>query len=299
MRSRHRNIPVGKNYQWSLGIQREIGAIVLEASYVANHGTGLPYPIDINQIPQSKLGLLPVQNNRPFPQYTSIGGGYFDAYSNYNSLQLSFRKRFGHGISMDTNYVWSKMMSSYDSSGWGSRNGTNTIQNSFDRKSTYARSNFDVPQNWKGSVVYALPFGKGQKFVNHGGVVDAIVGGWQLSSLFMYQSGNVFSFTAVTHYRLSLVYRAAGRTADAQRELAEFQRLKENEGAAQTGLPGHAPATGETGAARYGNREIGQIPSGPDRDRYGPATEVFLEAGFPRIEGVGYSPYTAVIQAPV
>jgi hypothetical protein len=34
-------------------------------------------------------------------------------------------------------------------------------------------------------------------------------------------------FTAVTHYRLSLVYRAAGRTADAQRESAEFQRLKD------------------------------------------------------------------------
>jgi tetratricopeptide (TPR) repeat protein len=34
-------------------------------------------------------------------------------------------------------------------------------------------------------------------------------------------------FTAVTHYRLSLVYRASGRDADAQRELAEFQRLKD------------------------------------------------------------------------
>ena len=34
-------------------------------------------------------------------------------------------------------------------------------------------------------------------------------------------------FTAATHYRLSLVYRAAGRISDAQRELAEFQRLKD------------------------------------------------------------------------
>ena len=34
-------------------------------------------------------------------------------------------------------------------------------------------------------------------------------------------------FTAAAHYRLSLVYRAAGRTADAQKELAEFQRLKD------------------------------------------------------------------------
>src|SRR6185437_13596541 len=34
-------------------------------------------------------------------------------------------------------------------------------------------------------------------------------------------------FTAAAHYRLSLVYRSTGRTEDAQRELAEFQRLKD------------------------------------------------------------------------
>jgi Tfp pilus assembly protein PilF len=33
-------------------------------------------------------------------------------------------------------------------------------------------------------------------------------------------------FTAAAHYRLALVYRATGRTAEAQRELAEFERLK-------------------------------------------------------------------------
>jgi hypothetical protein len=134
-----------------------------------------------------------VQNYRPYPQYSAINGNYFDAYSNYDSLQLSFRKRFAHGFSLDTNYVWSKMLSSYDSSGWGSRNGTNNIQNSFARNTTYSLSNFDVPQNWKGSVVYALPFGKGKKLLNRGGVLDAIVGGWQASSLFLYQSGNVFT----------------------------------------------------------------------------------------------------------
>ena len=66
-----RHIPVGKNYQWSFSVQREIGSMVVEAAYVANHGTGLPYPIDINQIPVASLGLLPVQNYRAFPQYTS------------------------------------------------------------------------------------------------------------------------------------------------------------------------------------------------------------------------------------
>src|SRR5579863_4590430 len=74
----------------------------------------------------SPLGLLPVQNYRPYPQYSAINGNYFDAYSKYDSRQLSFQTRFARGLSFNSNYVWSKFLSSYDSSGWGSRNGINT-----------------------------------------------------------------------------------------------------------------------------------------------------------------------------
>jgi tetratricopeptide (TPR) repeat protein len=44
---------------------------------------------------------------------------------------------------------------------------------------------------------------------------------------YLKRSAQIEPFTAVTHYRLSLVYRASGRSADAQKELAEFQRLKD------------------------------------------------------------------------
>ncbi len=44
---------------------------------------------------------------------------------------------------------------------------------------------------------------------------------------YLKRSAQLEPFTAVTHYRLSLVYRASGRSADAQKELAEFQRLKD------------------------------------------------------------------------
>ncbi len=189
-----RNIPVGKNYEWTVSVQRELHTgMVVEASYVGNHGTGLPYPVNINQVPQASLGLLPVQNYRPFPQYSAINGNYFDAHSNYDALQLQFEKRFARGFLFKSNYAWSKFLSNYDSSGWGSRNGTNTIQNSFARNSTYSLSNFDVPQSWKGTVVYALPFGKGQALLNRGGVTNMILGGWQVSSEYLWQSGNVFT----------------------------------------------------------------------------------------------------------
>ena len=105
-------------------------------------------------------------------------------------MQLSFRKRFAHGLSLDTNYVWSKMLSSYDSSGWGSRNGTNTIQSSFDRNASYGLSNFDIPHARKGSVVYALPFGKGKLSYRP---LDRVIGGWTFGSIMVWQSGAPFS----------------------------------------------------------------------------------------------------------
>jgi len=146
-------------------------------------------------VPENRLGPGDAQSRRPYPQFLSISGNFFNAISNYDALQLSLKKRFSQGLSFDINYTWSKMLSSMDSAGWGSRGGSQVYQRSFSPESHYSLSNFDVPHNFKGDVVYTLPFGKGQKFADRGGVVDAIIGGWRLSSLFLVQSGNVFTPT--------------------------------------------------------------------------------------------------------
>jgi hypothetical protein len=52
-------------------------------------------------------------------------------------------------------------------------------------------SAFHVPQRFVASILYTLPFGKGQHFLNHGGVVNQVVGGWQLSTITTLQSGGV------------------------------------------------------------------------------------------------------------
>ena len=187
--------PVAKNHQWSFSIQRELGSMVVEAAYVGSHGSDLPFPVDINQVPEDKLGPGDAQSRRPYPQFLGISGNRFNAISNYNAMQLSVKKRFAQGLTFDVNYTWSKMMSSMDSAGWGSRGGSQVYQRAHSPDSHYSLSNFDVPHNFKGSVVYTLPFGKGQKFADRGGVVDAIIGGWRLSSLFVTQSGNVFTPT--------------------------------------------------------------------------------------------------------
>ncbi len=189
--------PVGRVYQWTASVQRRFGGVVMEAAYVGSHGNGLEFQENINQLPANKLG----QGNsaRPFPQFLAIGPsvpggltGRFDNYSNYGSAQLSLKKRFGHGLNAEISYVWSRMKDQQDTSGWGSHYGNAVYQDAFDPAANYALSNFDVPHVVKGFWVYQIPLGKGHSVLNNS-AGDAVLGGWQVSSTFIFQSGNPFT----------------------------------------------------------------------------------------------------------
>jgi hypothetical protein len=187
--------PVGGSYQWNLSMQRQIGTNMVTAlSYVASHGHDLPFPVDINQVPKEKLSANDT-GSRPFTQYQGIQGSTNNAMSNYHSLQATLQKRMSNGLNFDVNYVWSHFLSEMDSSGWGSRAGTQNYQDAYNPRANYSNSNFDVRNAFKGSVVYQLPFGRGRKFLNTNAVVDALVGGWQTSGTLVLQSGQPFTVT--------------------------------------------------------------------------------------------------------
>ena len=195
--------PVGGSYQWNLSLQEQINPnLVVEMTYIGNHGHDLPFIVDINQVPESRLAEAAATNNtsglRPYPQFGNIFGSTNNALSNYNSLQASAKLRATHGLSFDFNYAWSHFLSEFESSGWGSRAGAKNYQRSFDPSANYANSNFDVRNALKGSAIYQLPFGKGRAFVNNNTLLDAIIGGWQTSGTLVVQSGQPFTVTMQT-----------------------------------------------------------------------------------------------------
>ncbi|HEY6375881.1 MAG TPA: carboxypeptidase regulatory-like domain-containing protein, partial [Edaphobacter sp.] len=196
--------PVGGSYQWNLSIQEELNPnLAVELAYVGSHGHDLPFPVDINQIPENKLSA----NNkafRPFPQFGNIFGSTNNALSNYNSFQASIQKRLSHGVSFDANYVWAHFLSEMDSSGWGSRAGAQNYQRSFDPSANYGNSNFDVRNAFKGSAIYQLPFGKGRTFVNNNTLLDVLIGGWQTSGTLVVQSGQPFTVSMKTDNSFAL-----------------------------------------------------------------------------------------------
>src|SRR5208337_73736 len=60
-------------------------------------------------------------------------------------------------------------------------------------RANYGLSTIDLPQTLNGAFIYQLPFGAGKRFVKQGGVLGAMVGGWQVSSMFQLHSGSPFT----------------------------------------------------------------------------------------------------------
>jgi hypothetical protein len=191
--------PIPENYQWTIAMERAFGAnMVAELAYVGNHGKNLNFPVDINQVPEDKLGPNDISagtNARPYPQYQQIKGSTNNAISNYNALQARVEKRMSSGLYLNVNYTWSHFLDDQDSSGWGSRGGWQNYQNAHDPHANYGNSNFDIRNMFKGQVVYLLPLGRGRQFLNNNSFLDAVIGGWQTSATFIAQGGNPFTLT--------------------------------------------------------------------------------------------------------
>jgi len=188
--------PVGTMKQWSLSIQHQLGAnMEAEVAYIGSHGSHLAFPVDINQIPLSRLSPTAGQADRPYPQFKGLSGNTNNAISNYNSFQAQIQRRFSGGLSFSGNYTWSHFLDDQDSSGWGSRGGTQVYQNAYSPSANYGNSNFDQRHAVKGSVVYDLPFGRGRHFLNDNSFVDAIIGGWQSAATLVAHGGQPFTVT--------------------------------------------------------------------------------------------------------
>jgi hypothetical protein len=138
-------------------------------------------------------------NNQAISMYgwSSVGN------SSYHALQASLRKQFSHGVQFDFNYTFSK---SIDITSAASRVGFSVygyqniglvgsrLANDFSPNLARAVSDYDLTHQVNANWIVDLPVGKGRAFAHDSGkVVDALLGGWQLTGLARWTSGFPFS----------------------------------------------------------------------------------------------------------
>ena len=153
--------------------------------------------------PESRYGdpQLPLLNLlRPYPQFDGAfqGMAKLIAQSWYNALQVVFQKREGKYLNLEGNYTWSK---NTDNSSTGFNAFVGTLNNGNPQeldnlKAEWSVSANDATNRFVLAAVLNLPVGRGTLVgANMSRALDAVVGGWQLTTLTTFQTGQPLDIT--------------------------------------------------------------------------------------------------------
>jgi hypothetical protein len=113
--------------------------------------------------------------------------------STYHAGSVEIRRRFRRGLNFQGSYTFSKVLTDYgaDTNVGAARffPYLDNAQPGLER----ARANFDLSHAFKANFLYELPFGKGHTWTPSSGLLNRLVSGWTMSSIFTWQSGAPFS----------------------------------------------------------------------------------------------------------
>jgi hypothetical protein len=151
---------------------------VVNIAYVGTSGTNLSsyYPYNLYQFTSG------IQN---FPTLGGINYNNYDGKSNYNGLQLHVEHRMATGLTATGSYAFSHTL---DDSPGAFQGQTAALY--YNPMAGYGNSSQDIRQVFSTSMLYLLPFGRGQKFGGTASIpMDWLIGGWQTSLTSIVQGG--------------------------------------------------------------------------------------------------------------
>jgi hypothetical protein len=182
--------------QYSLSIDHEFqGGYGTRISYIGLETHDLVWAPNLNDLAYSSTTSAYNQplSARPFPNWGTINTRSTGANASYNSLQLEASHRYAHGLTFDSNYTLAKNLADNqgpDSSGFSGEVGGSRASYGRDRTVDFGQVYGTRRHRWSTTMVYELPVGRGRQFgSNMNRLEDAVVGGWQLSNIFLWQSG--------------------------------------------------------------------------------------------------------------
>jgi hypothetical protein len=174
--------------QWNVSYQRQIKPNwLVSATYMGNKTTHIWTSEDINPgvyIAGSSANInlrrvLYLQNPTVGSFYSNIWMADQNANARYNGLLLSVQHRLSHGVTLLTNYTWSRCISDVD---YGYSDGASYYENPYNRAADHGNCNFDVRQHTNTSLIMLSPV-QGRAFAQR------LLEGWQLSPIVSAQTG--------------------------------------------------------------------------------------------------------------
>ena len=228
-----RKLGSGYVQQWNLAVQRELMRdLSIEVAYTGSVITRVGIPdTNLNQLTAAQLaqgsaltatvtnpyfGQIPISSSiggrtvsaaqllKPYPRFLTVASFRKNTgRTNYNAAEVKVEKRTSYGLTALFSYTHSKLMddasSVFDSSVLTGPVANFPVADSFNPSLERDASLGDMPNITVGSVVYAIPMGRGHQ-IAHSGVLAYLLGGWNANGIVTLQSGMPFAITQATNF---------------------------------------------------------------------------------------------------
>jgi Carboxypeptidase regulatory-like domain len=205
IQSQNLNFKQGRIQQYNVNVEQEIpGQIVITAGYAGSRSShilvdgnnlNVASPAACGTVPGYTLGCGPggASFGLPYPAfpYSTISNISDTGRAEYNSLQIKAEtKTPKYGLYALVGFTYARAYDNGFTDGLGSLLGATYFPLPNWQKLDWALSQINLNSNFTASVVYSLPFGKGQKFGSSwNGPVNAVLGNWEINLIEKITSG--------------------------------------------------------------------------------------------------------------
>jgi hypothetical protein len=204
------NQPTAKVHDWNVTFEKMIMSnTVLRAGYVGNHGANQMQIFSYNDATPAYIWYDTRRTALPTGRFSGVATRPFDntvygplveyrksGWSNYQGAQIELERRYSQGAAFQFSYVLSNAMRAGDQAGGSGYTSTvpalnqflpGTVPEDYDERNRFLnyRRDISIPKhrvrwNW----IVDLPFGRGKLLGrNARGVVEKLIGGWQIAGL--------------------------------------------------------------------------------------------------------------------
>ena len=275
--------------QWNLTVERQLSTNdTLRVSYVGMHTYRLNITEDLNQIPASTTPYLStaaspyVDPRAPYHNWFTLYSTFNAGKANYSAMEVEATHRMSHGLYFDANYTLAKNLADNQGSTptafAGEVNYGIPITDRFNIAGDYGNVEGTRRDRFLLSGLYQLPFGTGRAFLNTGGWKNVLVGGWEMNTVTLLETGPWLTPSISTSLDQSNT-NVVNRGATLRPDVVSNNFYKGQSRAQYFNLAAFSPTP--AGAGRFGNAAVG-ILEGPGTS----AVSLGLAKTFPLTERV-------------
>ncbi len=176
------NSRLGMTQAWNVAAEQQLGSnTMVRVAYVGSESYHQPNTIDKNP------GIFASDGARStYPAFGQILYNESAGTASYNGLQATIERHLSHGLQLQSNWTWSKLIDTASSANIAF--GYQLAYNPFDLRLSRGISLVNFPFIWVSNAIYTSP-----SLSHHDQLIRQTLGGWEVSAIVTSQSGQAFT----------------------------------------------------------------------------------------------------------